>query len=122
MGVYMENKDIKSRNSKFYQKLLEIWPTVTQSLPVLSSYISRGKGLLLAKLALLLHSAPVGYHQHHHKKIHTLQKGEFFFQEMMGGCFSTDASCPAHYSCIARSDQHLHRVTTGRQKLSGNNV
>lgn len=41
---------------------------------------------------------------------------------MMGGCFSTDASCPAHYSCIARSAQHLYRVTTGRQKLSGNNV
>lgn len=79
----MENKDIKSRNSKFYQKLIEICSTMTQSLPVLSSYISRDNGLLLAKLAPLLHSAPVGYINTTIKKIHTLQKGEFLFQELL---------------------------------------
>jgi len=41
---------------------------------------------------------------------------------MMGGCFSTDASCPEHYFCIARSAKHLYGVTTGRQKHSSNNV
>lgn len=52
---------------------------MTQSLSVLSSYISRGKGLLLEKLAPLLHSAPVGYINTTIKKSIHCKKGNSCF-------------------------------------------